>query len=86
VGDVEALERLGVLSPEEVGQVELLGVCRESPGTGGGKLAYLVGGWPRWLEAGVGRELQAAAEGGRERHSYPAWDDARHLVAHGLIA
>ena len=30
VGDVEALKRLGVLSPPEVGQVELLGVCRES--------------------------------------------------------
>ena len=41
VGDVEALERLGVLSPAEVGQVELLGVCRESPGR------------HRWWEAGI---------------------------------
>ena len=32
VGDVEALERLGVLSPAEVGQVELLVVCRACAG------------------------------------------------------
>ena len=31
VGDVEALERLGVLSPAEVGQVELLVVCASVP-------------------------------------------------------
>jgi hypothetical protein len=47
VGDVEALECLGVLSPAEVGQVELLGVCRESPGR-----------HRRW-EAGLGGWRQA---------------------------
>ena len=58
VGDVEALERLGVLSPAEVGQVELLVVCASVPLPGrhrsrdrwwkescnSGRLASVVGG------------------------------------------